>query len=118
MIKKLFILSTTILFVTLLGVFIYGWHLADKVEDRFSSRRWSIPSKVFTDTMLLYPGQRLNRELFQKKLKRMGYREVPGRPTRRGEKQTAQNGLRLFLFLNDLKTPWENRPGFPVALRQ
>ncbi|MBT8365535.1 MAG: PBP1A family penicillin-binding protein [Deltaproteobacteria bacterium] len=116
MIKKLFILSTTILFVTLLGVFIYGWHLAGKVEDRFSSRRWSIPSKVFTDTMLLYPGQRLNRGLFQKKLKRMGYREVPGRPTRRGEKQTAQNGLRLLLFLNDLKTPWENRPGFPVKI--
>jgi penicillin-binding protein 1B len=116
MIKKLFILGTTILLVTLIGVFIYGWHLAGKVEDRFSSRRWSIPSKVFTDTMLLYPGQRLNRRLFQEKLKRMGYREVPGRPTRRGEKQTAQNGLRLLIFLNDLKTPWENRPGFPIKI--
>ena len=59
-----------------LGVFIYGWHLAGKVENRFSSRRWSITSKVFTDTMLIYPGQRLNRGLFQEKLKRMGYREA------------------------------------------
>lgn len=114
MIKKLLIFGTIILFVTSLGVFIYGRHLAGNVEGRFSSRRWSIPSKVFTDTMLLYPGQRLDRGLFQKKLKRMGYREVPKLPTRRGEKQTARNGLRLFL--NDLKTPWENRPGFPVKI--
>jgi penicillin-binding protein 1B len=116
MIKKIFILSISILSVTIISVLFYGWHLAGQVDARFSSRRWSIPSKVFTDTMLLYPGQRLNQDLFQEKLRRMGYREVPRRPGRKGEKQTAQNGLRLFLFLNDLKTPWEKRPGFPVKI--
>ena len=114
MIKKIFIFCTILLFVTLIGVFIYGWHLSGQVEKRFSSRRWSVPSKVFADTLLLYPGQRLNPLLFQEKLVRMGYREVPGRPTRKGEKQTAQNSL--YLFLNDLKTPWKNRPGFLVKI--
>jgi penicillin-binding protein 1B len=114
MIKKIFIFCTIILFMAFLGVFIYGWHLSGQVESRFSSRRWSVPSKVFADTLLLYPGQRLNQLLFQKKLLRMGYREVPGRPTRKGEKQAAQNSL--YLFLNDLKTPWKNRPGFLVKI--
>lgn len=116
MIKKMLIFCATILVVTLLGVIIYGWHLAGQVDTRFSSRRWSIPSTVFTDTMLLYPGQRLNQGLFQEKLRRMGYREAPRRPTRKGEKQTVQNGSRLFLFLNDLKTPWKKRPGLLVKI--
>jgi penicillin-binding protein 1B len=116
MFKKLIFFCTIFLFIASLGSFIYGWHLAGQVDARFSSRRWSIPSKVFTDTMLLYPGQRLNQELFQEKLRRMGYREVPRRPARKGEMQTAQNGLRLLLFLNDLKTPWKKRPGFPVKI--
>ncbi len=116
MIKKALIFSIIILLVIIISVIFYGWHLAGEVDARFSSRRWRIPSKVFTDTMLLYPGQRLNQALFQEKLRRMGYREITRRPTRKGEKQTVQNGLRLFLFLNDLKTPWKKRPGFPVKI--
>jgi penicillin-binding protein 1B len=116
MIKKFLIFSITILLVTIISILFYGRHLAGLVDARFSARRWSIPSKVFTDTMLLYPGQRLNQALFQEKLRRMGYREVPRRPARKGETHTAQSGLRLFLFLNDLKTPWKKRPGFPVKI--
>jgi len=116
MIKKFLILSITILLVIFISVLFYGWQLAGQVDARFSSRRWSIPSKVFTDTMLLYPGQRLNQDLFREKLRRMGYREAPRRPARKGEMQTTQNGLSLFLFLNDLKTPWKKRPGFPVKI--
>ena len=114
MIKKLVIFSTTILFLILLGLIIYGWHLSGKIDKRFSSRRWSIPSKVFTDTMLLYPGQRLNQRLFQEKLKRMGYREVSIRPERRGEMQSVREGIRIFL--NDLKTPWKSRSGFLINI--
>ena len=117
MIKRLLIFSITIFFVTVLGVFVYGWHLAGKVDARFSARRWSIPSKVFTDTMVLYPGQRLNQSFFQEKLRRMGYREVSRRPTRKGQKQTTRNGLGIFIFLNDLKTPWKERSGFLVKIK-
>jgi len=114
MIKKLLIFSTTIIFLVLLGVIVYGWHLSGKVNERFSSRRWSIPSKVFTDTMLIYPGQRLNQGLFRKKLKRTGYRQISRRPASRGEIQTIPKGIRIFL--NDLKTPWKKRSGFLINI--
>ncbi len=114
MTKKLYIVSTAILFAVLSGAGIYGWYLSGKVTERFSSRRWSIPSKVFADTMLLYPGQRLDLGHFHEKLKRMGYREVSGRPARRGEIQIIPKGISIFL--HDLETPWKKRSGFLVDI--
>ena len=98
-----------------IGVGIYGWHLSGKVEKRFSSRRWSIPSKVFSDTMLLYPGQHIIRGHFQEKLKRLGYRKVSGLPKKKGDMQINRKDTRVFL--NDLKTPWKKRAGFPVYIQ-
>jgi penicillin-binding protein 1B len=115
MIKKSLIFSTLILLMALIGVTIYGQHLSGKVEERFSSRRWSIPSKVFSDTMLLYPGQHINRRPFQEKLKRLGYRKVSGLPKKKGDMQTNRKGMRVFLY--DLKTPWKKRAGFPVHIQ-
>ena len=114
MIKKALIFSTLILLLALIGVIIYSWHLSGKVEARFSSRRWSIPSKVFSDTMLLYPGQHINQKPFQEKLARLGYRKVSGLPKKKGDLQTSRAGLRVFLY--DLKTPWKKRAGFPVHI--
>jgi len=112
--KKLYIIGTAILLSVLIGAGIYSWHLSRKVTERFSSRRWSIPSKVFADTMLLYPGQRLDLGHFHEKLNRMGYREVSGRPARRGEIQIIPNGISIFL--HDLETPWKKRSGFLVDI--
>ncbi len=113
-IKKLLIICTAILLLALFSAGVYSWHLSGKVSERFSSRRWSIPSKVFTDTMLLYPGQRLDVRLFYEKLKRMGYRQVPERPVRKGEMQLSPNGLNIFL--RDLETPWKKRDGFLATI--
>ena len=112
--KKLVILAAAFVILTLSGVGIYGWHLSGKVTERFSSRRWSIPSKVFADTMLLYPGQRLDIGLFFKKLERMGYRKVYRQPARKGEFQITPGGAGVFL--HDLETPWEQRDGFLADL--
>lgn len=114
MLKKLvltFIAATT---MALIGVGIYGWHLSGDVTERFSSRRWSIPSKVYTDTMLLYPGQRLDVKPFIEKLNRMGYHKGAAPPKRKGQIQLTANGLHIFL--QDLETPWKKREGFPVSI--
>jgi len=103
-----------VVLVGLLGAAIYGWSFSRDIEKRFSGRRWSIPSSVYSDSTILYPGQKINRELFFRKLKRLGYREVSYEPERKGE--LRRQGNTLDLFLNDLVLPGEKRKGFPVRI--
>jgi len=114
MLKKIAI--TILLFVLLLGVslFSYGWYLAAHIEQRFSARRWSVPSKVYSDTTLLYPGQRINPDLLKDKLGALGYRNVSHQPGEKGEMQISPDALTIIL--NDLKTPGNNRKGFAVRI--
>jgi penicillin-binding protein 1B len=97
-----------------LGLSIYGWYLSNQVEKRFSARRWHIPSTVYSDTTLLYPGQRFNPTIFTKKLVNLGYRRVNHLPSKKGELQITP--VEINIFLNDLKTPWRTRGGFPVRV--
>ena len=93
---------------------IYSWYLSAQVEKRFAARRWSIPSTVYSDTTLLYPGQRLDPPLFNDKLTNLGYRTVNHLPSQKGELQIVTDGL--IIFLNDLRTPWGQREGFAVRI--
>jgi penicillin-binding protein 1B len=95
------------------GLGVYVGYLAVQIDGRFSSRRWQIPSTVYSDSTLLFPGQGCNRDLFLAKLEALGYRRV-NRPPASGEYR-LQPG-RLEIFLNDLKTPSQSRAGFPVQL--
>jgi penicillin-binding protein 1B len=96
------------------SLFLYGWYLSAHIEQRFSARRWSVPSKVFSDTTLLYPGQRVNSNLMKNKLIALGYRKVARRPAQKGELQISPEAITVFL--NDLNTPWNNRRGYPVRI--
>ncbi|KJS30988.1 MAG: hypothetical protein VR64_12935 [Desulfatitalea sp. BRH_c12] len=114
MVKKLLLFLTATLFTALICLGGYSWFLSSTVTERFSSRRWSMPSKVYSDTMILYTGQRLNVSLLLNKLKRIGYRERETLPARQGEIHITPN--RLHIFLHDLETPWEKRPGFLASV--
>ena len=94
---------------------LYCWHLSALIDKRFSGRRWDIPSRIFSDTTLLYPGQKVNLILFKSKLANLGYRQTPHSPTRKGELSWA--GPELEIYLHDLETPSVKRPGFPVRIR-
>ena len=101
-----------------LGIFIaliYGWYLSSQIEKRFSSRLWHIPSRVYSDTTLLYPGQLFRPDHLQEKLSRLRYRIVDSRPQKKGEVQIS--GSHLEIFLNDFTIPNFSRPGFPVRIR-
>lgn len=110
MIKRLAKYTLLILVLGGIALAIYGWHLSVQVEKRFSTRRWSIPSTVYSDTTLLYPGQRMNSSLFSAKLSNLGYRRVNSIPSQKGEIRIRAQALDIFL--NDLKTPWTERTGF------
>ena len=114
MLKKLLKYALLIFVLAGLGLSIYGWHLASQVEKRFSARRWHIPSTVYSDTMLLYPGQRFNSSIFKKKLNNLGYHLKNHLPSKKGEIQITP--AEINIFLNDLKTPWRTRGGFPVRV--
>lgn len=111
------LLKSAALALLVLGVILSGYclYLSIKIDQRFSGRRWRIPSKVFSDTTILYPGQPINRTLFHEKLKRLGYREVPGKPERKGEMK--RSGSTVEIFLRDLERPSDKREGFPARIR-
>ena len=97
------------------GILLYCWHLSSQIDQRFSGRRWRIPSKVFSDTTLLYPGQQINRSLFNEKLRRLGYRQFSRDPQNKGELYTSASVVNLFL--HDLTLPSRHREGVPVRIR-
>ncbi|MGD9974145.1 MAG: PBP1A family penicillin-binding protein [Desulfatirhabdiaceae bacterium] len=102
------------LVVILLGAGVYGWHLSKEIENRFSTRRWKIPSKVYSDSVVLYPGQQMSRHALLSRLGRLHYRLSDRLPNRKGEMR--HTGETLELFLNDLNIPARKREGFPVKL--
>jgi len=114
MFKRLLKYTLIIFAAGSLGLAAYGGYLSSQVERRFSARRWSIPSTVYSDTTLLYPGQHFNPPIFAEKLFNLGYRAVDHLPSQKGELQTGPQGL--IIFLNDLKTPWSQREGFAIRI--
>jgi len=94
---------------------LYCWYLSIQIDNRFSGRRWSIPSKVYSDTTILYPGQKTNRTLFNEKLRRLGYREVGHKPVNKGELSQSESFIQLYL--HDFIVPSRYKEGIPVQIR-
>jgi len=112
--KRLLVFTTLGLVVVTIGLALYMWHLSTVIDKRFSARRWSMPSRVYSDSMLLYPGQTINLKLFYEKLNHLEYRDVSGKLELKGEMR--RKGSVLDIYLHDLKTPSKQREGFPVRI--
>jgi len=93
---------------------VYCWYLSIQIDKRFSGRRWSIPSKVYSDTTILYPGQKINRALFNEKLRRLGYRKVVHKPVNKGE--LIRSASFVQLYLHDFTVPSRSKEGIPVQI--
>ncbi len=92
----------------------YGWYLSGNIEKRFSGRKWNIPSTVYSDTTLLFPGKRVVLPALEKKLQRLDYRETDAQPAKKGEYRLTDRGLEIYF--SDLKLPEKAREGFPAAI--
>jgi len=113
--KKRIIRFLSLFFVFIsVGILLYCLYSAFLINKRFSTRRWSIPSKVFSDTTLLFPGQRTDRTPFLKKLRRLEYRDVTHVPKVSGEMRVL--GSAVEVYLHDLEMPDKSRKGFPVKI--
>lgn len=107
-------LALALLLLAAVAAAAYGWYLSRDVEKRFSGRRWRIPSTVYSDTTLVYPGQRIRAEALLEKLRRLGYRTVDRAPDQKG--QLHRTGQSLTVFLKDVDLLVLKRTGFPVKI--
>lgn len=99
-----------------LGVFLtlYLMVLYVIVTDRFEGKRWRLPSKVYSDSFVLYPGQDLAGAHVMDRLRRLGYHSVSGLPQSPGEYHLEPG--RLEIFLHDFSYPDHDFKGFLVHL--
>ena len=114
--RKIIVLSVLV-FVAVVAVS-GAWYvkrLEGVVTAKFEGRKWPLPSKIYSDTYLLYAGMNLRREDFAEKLRRLGYGETRNEPRAKGEYRFGKDGA-VEIFLHDFAYPLESFKGFPVRI--
>ena len=101
-----------VVFVAFLGFVGYTYVVITKKFE--SSRRWDLPSRVYSDAMPIVAGMRLSRALLEPKLNHVGYREVKKRVENPGEYRYAGDDLEIFL--NNFEYPDMEFHAMPVLL--
>jgi penicillin-binding protein 1B len=91
--------------------------LEQEVVGRFSGQHWTLPSLLYSDSIMLYPGERLDQIGFFQRLARLNYHRVaPGQVRIRGEYSFDGSGT-LVLFLHDFRYAYQDFAGALVALK-
>ncbi len=108
---KSLLLQVIIIVIVLSGLFVAGFalYLHAEIKERFESRRWSVPSRVFSATVPLYPGQVLPPAQLREMLEARRYRESSEGPLRAGEYRAEPNGLSVHL--REFNFPGRSLPG-------
>lgn len=113
----IFVLKLGIYTCLLLTAFLalYTLYVSEQVQERFAGRRWSIPSRVYSDTTLLYPGRPATAALLESKLKNLEYRPTRRLPEAPGEYRMLSSTA-LEISLRPLTVPGRQRPAIPVRI--
>src|SRR5262247_868203 len=81
------IILVSLLIVTSSGLVFGGWYLRqleETVAAKFEGQKWRFPSKIYSDSHLLYVGINLRFQDLSEKLRRLGYHESQSAPNARG----------------------------------
>jgi penicillin-binding protein 1B len=108
-----------LLVVTTTGLVFGAWylkHLEDTVTERFEGRKWFFPSKIYSDSYLLYVGISLRLDDLAEKLRRLGYYETQGAPKTKGEYHISRSDGSVEIYLHDFDYPTEQLKGVPVRI--
>ena len=96
----------------------YYGSLEQEVVARFAGQHWTLPSLLYSDSTMLYPGERLDEIGFFQRLARLNYHRVnPGEVHLRGEYSFDQRQGLLVLFLHDFRYPYNNFSGALEVLK-
>jgi len=91
---------------------VYYKALEQEVVTRLSGKRWNIPSRIFSDSTIVYAGQSLKDLGFFERLARLNYHRVdPGRVTTRGEFSYDPDKNALVIFLHSFSYPYRQFGG-------
>lgn len=95
----------------------YYHSLKNEVVTRFAGKRWNIPSRIYSDSCFIYPGQRLDDLGFFQRLARLNYhRAPPGQVSARGEYSLDEKKHRLVIFLHNFSYPYADFEGEAVEM--
>ncbi len=94
-----------VLFALVAGFF---FHLYFEVTHRFESRRWSIPARVFSTAVPLYPGQSFSTSQMKGLLERRRYKEAVIEPLQPGEYKPGRDGI--VAYLREFRFPGHSLP--------
>ncbi|HEY2987999.1 MAG TPA: PBP1A family penicillin-binding protein [Candidatus Binatia bacterium] len=92
----------------------YVRYLEGVVTAKFESSKWAKPSKIYSDSYLVYVGMNLRKEDLSEKLRRLGYRESKSPLKAKGEYYFSKEGAEIYL--HDFAYPMETFKGFPVRI--
>jgi penicillin-binding protein 1B len=110
--NRFFWYITLLLFMALVGYLIY---LNYVIGSRFEAKRWNLPSRIYSDTFALYPGQTTTVAELKTRLKNLGYRGKSQKPEQPGH--FHQQDETFEIFLHNFEYPHENFKGFPVIFQ-
>ncbi len=108
-----------LLVITSTGLVFGAWYLKQlesTVTEKFEGRKWVFPSKIYSDSYLLYVGAPLRSENLIEKLRRLGYYETSGELRTKGEYRVLRSSGTIEIFLHDFAYPTEQSKGVPVRL--
>jgi penicillin-binding protein 1B len=94
----------------LLGCLLVAGYVRSVVISRFDGRRWSLPSRIYSDLLTLRAGDDGSVAALQGKLERLLYQRDAGRPERPGHYR--REGDALEVFTRDFRYPGRFVRGF------
>jgi penicillin-binding protein 1B len=86
-------------------------HVVTKTMD---GRRWSLPTRLYSDVWVVRPGDALGVDEVLRRISRLRYAEMKTKAVSGGQYFAAPG--RLFVGLNDRETAYGRTPGIPVEL--
>jgi penicillin-binding protein 1B len=81
--------------VMLLAVVLVTGHFISRVSSRFEGRRWSLPSRIYSDLYVLRPGEGGSADGLAAKLSRLYYRDEDRAPEKPGRFRRFANAIEV-----------------------
>ena len=103
--------TAALLAVAAVVVVLYFSRVVSKTMD---GRRWSLPTRLYSDVWVVRPGDALAPDDVTRRLARLRYAEVPKPPLEPG--QYALSPGRVTVWVNDRETAWGRTPGVAAVL--